>query len=124
MLPEPGLFPEWKAMWQTRVFGSCPAGGSGYSSVASGHLALTWLGCGQQPTGLALFSFPSFFQNTNSAPGGPKSWAHLNRKPAGHEGGNCVASEWVVGGMGTFSGLFQFSPGSLQPEPLWTLLAE
>ncbi|XP_044782396.1 protein PRRC2B isoform X13 [Bubalus bubalis] len=26
-------------------------------------------------------------ENTNSAPGGPKSWAQLNGKPAGHEGG-------------------------------------
>ena len=51
---------------------------------------MTWLGCGQQTAGLALFSFSSFFQNTNSAPGGPKSWAQLNGKPAGHEGGKCV----------------------------------
>ena len=87
VLPEPGLLPEWKAMWQARVLGSCPAGGSGYSDVASGHLAVTWSGHGQQPAGLALFSFSSFFQNTNSAPGGPKSWAQLNGKPAGHEGG-------------------------------------
>lgn len=35
-----------------------------------------------------------------------------------------VASQWIVGGMGTFSGLSRFSPGSLQPEALWTLLAE
>lgn len=27
------------------------------------------------------------FQNTNSVPGGPKSWAQLNGKPVGHEGG-------------------------------------
>ncbi|XP_006834950.1 PREDICTED: protein PRRC2B [Chrysochloris asiatica] len=26
-------------------------------------------------------------ENTNSVPGGPKSWAQLNGKPAGHEGG-------------------------------------
>nr|XP_023484939.1 protein PRRC2B isoform X6 [Equus caballus] len=26
-------------------------------------------------------------ENTNSAPGGPKSWAQLNGKPVGHEGG-------------------------------------
>ncbi|XP_057403583.1 protein PRRC2B isoform X16 [Balaenoptera acutorostrata] len=26
-------------------------------------------------------------ENTNSAPGGPKSWAQLNGKPSGHEGG-------------------------------------
>ena len=75
------------ALWQAHVLGSCPAGGSGYSDVASGHLAVTWSGHGQQPVGLALFSFSSFFQNTNSAPGGPKSWAQLNGKPAGHEGG-------------------------------------
>lgn len=34
---------EWKAKWQARVLGSCPAG-SGYSDVASGHLAVTWSG--------------------------------------------------------------------------------
>ena len=39
-------------------------------------------------------------------------------------GSVCVASQWVMGGMGTFSGLSRFSPGSLQPEALWTLLAE
>lgn len=90
VLPEPGLLPEWKAMWQAHVVGSCPAGGSGYSSVALGHLAPTWSGHRQQPAELALFSFPSFFQNINSAPGGPKSWAQLNGKSAGHEGGKCV----------------------------------
>lgn len=90
VVPESRVLPEWKAMRQACVVGSCPAGGSGYSSVASGHLAPTCLGHGQQPTGLALFSFPSFFQNINSAPGGPKSWAELNGKSAGHEGGKCV----------------------------------
>ncbi|XP_038404924.1 protein PRRC2B isoform X9 [Canis lupus baileyi] len=30
---------------------------------------------------------PSSQENTNSVPGGPKSWAQLNGKPAGHEGG-------------------------------------
>ena len=77
-------------MWQAHVVGSCPAGGSGYSSVALGHLAPTWSGCRQQPAELALFSFLSFFQNINLAPGGPKSWAQLNGKSAGHEGGKCV----------------------------------
>lgn len=76
---------EWKAMWQARVLGSCPAGGSGYSDVASGHLAVTWSG---HDSSLGWpCSHSSFFQNTNSAPGGPKSWAQLNGKPAGHEGG-------------------------------------
>lgn len=49
-----------------------------------------WSGRRQRPAGLALFSFSSFFQNPNSAPGGPKSWAQLNGKPAGHEGGECA----------------------------------
>lgn len=90
VVPENKVLPEWKAMWQAHVVGSCPAGGSGYSSVALGHLAPTWSGHRQQPAELALFSFPSFFQNINSAPGGPKSWAQLNGKSAGHEGGKCV----------------------------------
>uniref|UniRef100_A0A8D2E301 Proline rich coiled-coil 2B n=1 Tax=Sciurus vulgaris TaxID=55149 RepID=A0A8D2E301_SCIVU len=30
---------------------------------------------------------PSSQENTNSVPGGPKSWAQLNGKPVGHEGG-------------------------------------
>lgn len=42
---------------------------------------------GGKPAALDSFSFPSSFQNTNSVPGGPKSWAQLNGKPAGHEGG-------------------------------------
>ena len=60
-LPEPGLLPEWKDMWQPRVVGSCLAGGSGYSSVALGHLALTWSGRGQQAAGWPCsHSLPSF----------------------------------------------------------------
>lgn len=77
-----------------------------------------------RPTGLALFSFPSFFQNTNSVPGGPKSWAQLNGKPAGHEGGKCgqVALGWV-GGRSAFSG--RFCPGLGSPWPkLWDLSPE
>ncbi|KAM5299286.1 protein PRRC2B isoform 2-T2 [Ctenodactylus gundi] len=31
-------------------------------------------------------------ENTNSVPGGPKSWAQLNGKPVGHEGGSRASS--------------------------------
>lgn len=34
------------------------------------------------------------FQSTNSVPGGPKSWAQLNGKPAGQEGGEYEKQEW------------------------------
>ena len=57
VLPEPGLLPEWKDMWQACVVGSCLAGGSGYSNVASEYLAPTWSGCGQQPCSHSLPSF-------------------------------------------------------------------
>lgn len=70
--------------------------GSGPKVRIRGHLVLTRSGSGPQ----TLFSLSSFFQNTNSAPGGPKSWAQLNGKPAGHEGGKCVCGVAVGGWEG------------------------
>uniref|UniRef100_H0VFM3 Proline rich coiled-coil 2B n=1 Tax=Cavia porcellus TaxID=10141 RepID=H0VFM3_CAVPO len=35
-------------------------------------------------------------ENTNSVPGGPKSWAQLNGKPAGHEGGKLRGSSRLL----------------------------
>lgn len=73
--------------------------------------------------GPAPFSCPSFFQNTNSVPGGPKSWAQLNGKPAGHEGGKCgrVVLGWV---WGRDEYLFWTGLGSPWPKALWNLSPE
>ena len=43
---------------------------------------------------LGFFCVLCCFQSTNSVPGGPKSWAQLNGKPAGQEGGEYNKQKW------------------------------
>lgn len=78
-------------------------------------------GMDSRPMGLALLILFFFFQNTNTVPGGPKSWAQLNGKPAGHEGGKWEA----VGRTGArLLGTIPVGSGLSWPKALWSLSPE